>query len=233
MAFISELDFAMATFWEFTKMWKNKANSRLVLTCKEGRGHVELVADLGLPGDHHVLHPLPPSPLQRRKTPAQLRRSEKRRQDFMNKKKEEAEKAPTGDVFVMTETEKFQTGQNEAAVKATEVQDAICTDEAYHSKVDVTTEEVVSKAIDEQICTVEGEFHASFPFKKFKEYVEVNLPDVVDKALDYGYWFEDEFTRFFAKLKLKSDKRKESILDMSNWPKEVKNVKLSEDYGLK
>ena len=48
MAETTELDFA--------KMWRKKASSRLVLSCENGRGHVEPVADLEPPYDHHRSH---------------------------------------------------------------------------------------------------------------------------------------------------------------------------------
>ena len=79
MAETTELDFALASFGEFAKMWRNKDSSRL------GTGHVELVANLGPPGDQHESHHFQ---AQRRKTPAQLIRSEKRRQEYFKKKNE-------------------------------------------------------------------------------------------------------------------------------------------------
>ena len=183
MAANSELDFALASFWEFAKMWKSKASSKLIFSCEDGRAHVELVAKLGLPDDHHVPQP----PFQRRKTPAQLRRSEKRRKDFLEKKKEEAEKANASEMKEKTEieTEKFQTvtkSSQDVAVKSAAVKDVLCPDETYNAKIKAT-EQVEDKKTDHECgkrtWTVEGEFHASFPQKKFKNYLEVTLANGV------------------------------------------------------
>ena len=83
MAGISEHDLALASFWEFVKMWKNKTKSLLVFSCQDEQACVELTADLGPPDHQHVPCP-PPLQLRRRKSPAQLRRSETRRQEFQN-----------------------------------------------------------------------------------------------------------------------------------------------------
>ena len=52
-----------------------------------------------------------------------------------------------------------------------------------------------------------------------------------DNKYIIGYWYEDNYTGFYATLRLKEGVPKDFILDMANWPKEIKNVKLSEDYG--
>ena len=227
MAGISDQDFALASFWEFVKMWKSKAKSRLVFSCQDGQAHVELTADLGAPDHQHV--PCPPQlQLRRRKSPAQLRRSERRRQEFQNRKTnlekdvDSVRKPAEKPEIINVESKKNTT------VKVAEVSDAICSDDTYNATLDTTTGKVDSD--NERIWTVEGEFHASFPHRKFKEFLEANLVDMIEKSEKFGYWFEDSFTAFFARLKLKPGISKETLLDMSKWPSQVKNVKFSEDY---
>ena len=107
MAAISEVDFALATFWEFVKIWRTKASSKLLLSCEGGCAHVELVANLGQPDGQHVQGP-PQSLLGRWKSPAQLRRSERRRQEFLKKKNEASDK----DAFGALETDKKEVDTN-------------------------------------------------------------------------------------------------------------------------
>jgi hypothetical protein len=45
---------------------------------------------------------------------------------------------------------------------------------------------------------------------------------MVEKSEKYGYWFEDSFTAFFARLKSKPGIYKETLLNMSKWPNQVK-----------
>ena len=84
-----ELDFVLASFWEFGRIWRAGKTCTLVLSCDGGRG---VVAGLGAAGEAH----LPPQVIQvqkhgRKKTPSQLRCEERRR----NEKK--AEKATQGE----------------------------------------------------------------------------------------------------------------------------------------
>ena len=51
--------------------------------------------------------------------------------------------------------------------------------------------------------------------------------------MDHGYWFVEEYCGFFAVLQLKPGIKEDQILNISNWPKEFKKIKVSEDYGPK
>ena len=228
MAAISEVDFALATFWEFVKMWRTKASSKLLLSCEGRRAHVELVATLGEPDDQHVPEP-PQFLLGRLKSPAQLRRSERRRQEFLKKKKEAFDKDTSGALEtekkeVDTKRDNPNAGLNQPL--SFEFVDTFWPDETCDAK---KSTEIVD-AEENVTIAVEGEFHGSFPFKKFNEYLEAALADTLDKSEKYGYWFDDKCTRFFAKLRLKSGITKEAVLTSSSWPKEIENVKVSEGY---
>ena len=200
-------------------MWKNKASCKLVLSCGDGKAQVDFHADLGQPDGqhvhHHDLHPLP----LRRKTPAQLRRSDRRKQEFLRKKREVAEEAATKDEDKLAATK--------VNAIAEEVIDNICSDETYKAQIE---NEVAMK---ETIVSVEGEFHSHFPFKEFKQYIAANLAETIEHCVDYGYWFEENYTGFFATLKLKSGITTEHLLNMSIWPKVIKNLKINQDYGPK
>ena len=103
------------------------------------------------------------------------------------------------------------------------VVDTFCPDETYNAKK--STE--IADTEENVTFTVEGEFHGSFPFKNFNEYLEAAFTDTLDKSEKYGYWFDEKCTRLFAKLRFKSGITKEAILTSSSWPKEIENV--SED----
>ena len=77
----TELDFALASFWEFARIWKAGKHGKLVLTCTDGQGEVQLVAGLGAADEHHLPHHVQRSQNRRKKTPSQLRREERRRNE--------------------------------------------------------------------------------------------------------------------------------------------------------
>ena len=126
---------------------------------------MELTADLGPPDHRHVPDPPSHHKLRRRKSPAQLRRSERRKQEFLKQKNEVAENA--------NEPEKQLAGKLGIAVEdvkvTAKVSDAICTDDVYD---DISKDVTAEQDSDSRVCTVEGEFHASFPQLKFREYLE-------------------------------------------------------------
>ena len=200
------------------KIWKNQESCKLVFSCEAGNATVDFHADLGQPDGLHLHHEDPlPSPLRRKKTPAQIRRSERRRKEFLDKKREEAE-------IASTETNEHAKLSEIAA----EVVDEFCSEETYSevNEKDANTNEAV--------ITIEGEFHSrGFPQNNFKEYLNENLCDTIEETLKVGYWYEDNFTGFFATMKLKAEVEIEQILDNSNWPKVIKNLKISQDYGPK
>ena len=77
MAAATELDFALASFWEFARIWKSGKKCKFTLSCDGGVGEIHLVAGLGAAEEPHF--PFHGSRAQRKKTPSQLRREERRR----------------------------------------------------------------------------------------------------------------------------------------------------------
>jgi hypothetical protein len=49
----TELDFALASFGEFARIWKAGKNCKLVLTCNHGQSEVKLVAGLVAADEYH------------------------------------------------------------------------------------------------------------------------------------------------------------------------------------
>ena len=174
MAGPKELDFALASFWEFVKIWKSGNKCKFLLTCDGGQGRVELVAELGAAEDLHFL--APPLPYNgRKKTPSQLRREERRRNQ---RTAEEAE------CDAVRTVEKIAGAV--VAEKATEVQ---------QSKMTVLANETVletddTKLVDE-VCTNEQFDHAVmasdlkadkviFSFKS--DYAEKDIIDTLNEV---------------------------------------------------
>ena len=50
----TELDFALASFWEFARLWKAGKPCKPILTCYQGHGEVQLVAGLGAADEQHL-----------------------------------------------------------------------------------------------------------------------------------------------------------------------------------
>ena len=94
--------------------------------------------------------------------PAQLRRSEKRRKDFLEQTVDKC-------------------SQNEAE-KSALVKDVIRSDKTYNAKIKASEHAEALK----RTWTIEGEFHAPFPQKKFKNYLEVTFATGVETSEDYG-----------------------------------------------
>ena len=84
----TELDFALASFWEFARIWKAGRSCKLVLSCDNGHGEVRVVAGLGAAEEPHFT----PNVIQqsqkyrRKKTPSQLRREKRRREERVAEK---------------------------------------------------------------------------------------------------------------------------------------------------
>ena len=77
MATATELDFALASFWEFARIWRAGKRRKLILSCDGGQGEVQVVAGLGASEETHS-HPQKTHVhgYRRKKTPSQLRREE-------------------------------------------------------------------------------------------------------------------------------------------------------------
>ena len=80
-----------ATFWEFTKMWRNKSTAKLSFSCEGGNLNLELAASLGNPDDVH--HEVPRHHIYpvKRKSPAELRRNQRRHEAYLLRKEEAAQ----------------------------------------------------------------------------------------------------------------------------------------------
>ena len=80
---MSNLDVALAGFWQIARHWKNGDTAKIELSCEAGRLHMQLSAELDHPDLPHFPHypPPPPTSSSKKKSPLQLRRQERRRQE--------------------------------------------------------------------------------------------------------------------------------------------------------
>ena len=133
-------------FWEFVKLWKAKRNCKLVLSSNEGQGEVQLVAGLGVSED---LHHLPQKVhVKRKKSPSQMRREEKRRQDRAERalesrqvssdehRKAEEVTNVLQDESVDTNSDNHSKNKMEAVFYGPTVSDVVCTDEVLTEEID-------------------------------------------------------------------------------------------------
>ena len=82
---MSNLDVAVATFWQLARHWKNGDKAKLELSCEGESLHLQMSARLGPPDQPHFPPPPPPPPpafipSTKKKSPSQMRRQERRRQ---------------------------------------------------------------------------------------------------------------------------------------------------------
>ena len=89
---MSNLDVAVATFWQLARHWKNGDKAKLELSCEGESLHLQMSARLGHPDQPHFPPPTPPPPphssfipSSKKKTPSQIRRQERRRQQVLLK----------------------------------------------------------------------------------------------------------------------------------------------------
>ena len=111
MPYISNLDVAASSFWQLARHWNQGAKTKLELSCEDGSLHLQLSAVLGHPDQPHFPHPppphpphpLPPSPPppSKKKSPSQLRRQERRKQEALAKADKAAPKTQ-----ILNESEK-------------------------------------------------------------------------------------------------------------------------------
>ena len=122
----TELDFALASFWKFARIWKVGKNCKLTLTCNQGQGEVHLVAGLGAADEQHLpLDGLRSQKYRRKKTPSQLRREERRRDERNAVQARDAESGEKSDnlINVSVEADEASNVTNESGKKETEVDD--------------------------------------------------------------------------------------------------------------
>ena len=72
---MSNLDAALAWFWQIARHWKNGYTAKIELSCEAGRLHMQLSAILDHPDQPHFPHNPPPPPTlsSKKKSPSQLR----------------------------------------------------------------------------------------------------------------------------------------------------------------
>ena len=79
---MSNLDVALAGFWQIAGHWKNGDKAKIEQSCEAGSLYMQLAALLGHPDQPHFPHPpshpppLPPTLSCKRKSPSQLRRQD-------------------------------------------------------------------------------------------------------------------------------------------------------------
>ena len=80
---MSNLDVAVASFWQKARHWKMGDKAKLELLCEGEKLHIQLSAVLGHPDHPNFPHPTGPSLSSKKKFPSQLRRQERRRQEAL------------------------------------------------------------------------------------------------------------------------------------------------------
>ena len=81
---MSNLDVALSSFWQLARHWKQGDTAKLELSCEAGSLHLQLSAKLGHPDHIHFPQSLNSSSCKK-KSPSQLRRQERRRQQALSK----------------------------------------------------------------------------------------------------------------------------------------------------
>ena len=60
---MSNLDVALAGFWQIARHWKNGDKAKIDLSCEARSLHMQMLAMLGNPDQPHFPHPAPAPPL--------------------------------------------------------------------------------------------------------------------------------------------------------------------------
>ena len=107
---MSNLDVAVATFWQLARHWKNGDKAKLELSCEGESLHIQLSARLGPPEQQHFPDPPQIIPSVKKKSPSQLHRQERRRQEALSKANltttKESDQYAIEHITVVEETEK-------------------------------------------------------------------------------------------------------------------------------
>ena len=140
---MSNLDVALSHFWQFASHWKRGAKAKLQLSCEAGKLLLEFSAELGHPEDTHF-----PKTSVKKKSPSQLRRQERRRQ-------EAAKKFPGCDkASIPEEADEATEVTDDRAVAAEESTDNAATKRA--GKV-ATAEKALFLQFNCELCDFKGE----------------------------------------------------------------------------
>ena len=81
---MSNLSVAVASFWQLARHWNKGEKAKLELVCEDGSLHMQLSASLGHPDEPHFPQPPPSTSFTKKKSPSQLRRQERCRQEALN-----------------------------------------------------------------------------------------------------------------------------------------------------
>ena len=82
---MSNLDVAVSSFWQLARHWKMGDKAKLELSCEGEKLHIQLSAVLGHPDQPLFPHQTGPFLSSKKKSPSQLRRQERRRQEALLK----------------------------------------------------------------------------------------------------------------------------------------------------
>ena len=192
MAAVSELDFALASFWEFARIWRSGKKCKLNLSCDGGVGELHLVAGLGAADERHF----PPQDIQqqrRKKTPSQLRREERRRKERQSKEAEnkavQASQEAENNRDIVTEeaTKEENTDAKEedptivtggkVVEETIDVRDEFCSDSEF----------LGTKVENVKMCSVQIFPENNMQIKQFRETVENyfnSRKDIIEKVLE-------------------------------------------------
>ena len=160
MAAPTELDFALASFWEFARIWRSGRKCKLELHCDEGQCEVRLVAGLGAAEEPHFPSNFQADNFKRKKTPSQLRREQRRRLERRNPHVEVAVKAAEAPL-----AEKQEDVNNDA-------------EEENHSETKVA-DILAAVTIDDQGEAAQATQHAQHPDQPTAAQAVVHFPSHV------------------------------------------------------
>ena len=96
---MSNLDVAVATFWQLARHWKNGDKAKLELSCEGESLHKQLSAVLGHPEQQHFPDPPPTNLSSKRKSSSQLHRQARRQQEAFSRANQAPTKESEQDVF--------------------------------------------------------------------------------------------------------------------------------------
>ena len=106
---MSNLDVAVATFWQLARHWKNGEKAKLELSFEGESLHIQLSAKLGPPEQQHFPDPPPIIPSVKNKSPNQLRRQQQRQHEAVSKANlattKESEQDASENITVVKEAE--------------------------------------------------------------------------------------------------------------------------------
>eukprot|EP00092_Neocalanus_flemingeri_P106988 GFUD01137298.1.p1 GENE.GFUD01137298.1~~GFUD01137298.1.p1 ORF type:complete len:212 (-),score=73.99 GFUD01137298.1:65-700(-) len=149
----------------------------------------------------------------KRKTPSQQRRDERRKNEYLAKKSQEA-------------TDVTLNAKNKKATKTVLLIEP-------KDEINLEEPEVEEASEKEKDVNIVGEYVYDTKLQKdeinntFWKTIQENFQHGVDKFYDGSLWNE-KIVFFWGKCKLKNGFNRSYILDSKNWPKELKYIKIEE-----